>query len=305
MTKVIFFGSGPVAAKSLELLSKDFEIEAVVTKPKPSHHKGAVPVLDSAKKLDLRVYTVANKAELSELIAKKPFTSKLGVLIDFGIIVTQDVIDYFPLGIVNSHFSILPEWRGADPITFAVLSGQKNTGVSLMLLVEKMDEGPLLAFGTYELPTGITTPLLTEHLIHFSAEMLRRELPKYADTQKASPQSVTGRKASYSRKLTKSDGVIDWHKPAEVIEREIRAYLGWPGSRTTLAGKDVVITKAHVVPSAPKGSKPGEVNAVVPEVGEIAITAGDGSSLWISRLKPAGKREMSAQEFINGHKRLL
>lgn len=305
MISITFFGSGPVAAKSLKLLHKIFKIEAVVTKPRPAHHKEAFPVIETAKELELPIYTVTNKQELSELIATKPFTSKLGVLIDFGIIVSRDVIDYFPLGIINSHFSILPEWRGADPITFAVLSGQKDTGVSLMLLVEKMDEGPLLAFGKYTLPDNITTPLLTEHLIHFSAQMLEQELPKYVKTKKTSPQSATGRKASYSRKLTKADGVIDWQKPALVIEREIRAFIEWPGSRTQLANKDIIITKARAVPSAPKDTKPGEINAVVPEVGEIAVTAGNGSSLWIERLKPAGKKEMSAKEFINGHKDLL
>lgn len=300
MISFVFFGSGPVAAKSLRLLASEFNIEAVVTKPKPPHHKESFPVIDEAEGLKLPVFTVSTRKDLSRLIAKNPFKSQLGVLIDFGIIISQDVIDYFPLGIVNSHFSILPEWRGADPITFAVLSGQADTGVSLMLLVEAMDEGPLLAYGKYKLPKNITTPLLTEHLIRFSFEVLKRELPRYTESQKTTPQTVTGRKASYSRKLTKQDGVIDWKKPADVIEREIRAFIEWPKSRTTLAGKDVIITKAHVVPSAPPGSKPGEVNAVVPEVGEIAITTGSGS-LWIERLKPAGKREMSAKEFLAGH----
>ncbi|MEO6761067.1 MAG: formyltransferase family protein, partial [Candidatus Saccharimonadales bacterium] len=113
MKPIVFFGSGPVAAKSLELLSKDFEISAVITKPKPSHHHGAFPVIDIASQLDLSLYTASNKQELSELFSNQTFASDLAVLIDFGIIVSQDVIDYFPKGIVNSHFSLLPEWRGA------------------------------------------------------------------------------------------------------------------------------------------------------------------------------------------------
>src|SRR5678815_2818348 len=107
---IVFFGSGPVAAKSLELLAKDFSIEAVITKPRPAHHRGEVPVLDLAAKLQLPIHTVTNKKTLDELIKTNPFSSDIAVLIDFGIIVSQDAIDYFPLGIVNSHFSLLPEW---------------------------------------------------------------------------------------------------------------------------------------------------------------------------------------------------
>jgi methionyl-tRNA formyltransferase len=296
--KVVFFGSGPVAAKSLELLAQDFDIEAVVTKPKPAHHKGAFPVIDIAEKLKLPTFTVEDKKSLGELVATKPFKSPLGILIDFGIIVSQDVIDYFPRGIINSHFSVLPEWRGADPITFAVLSGQKSTGVSLMLLVEAMDEGPLIAYGEYALPPGITTPELTKHLIHFSHELLKREVPRYMAGARPSTQDVTNRKASYSRKLTKADGIIDWKKPADQIEREVRAFLGWPGSRTTLAGKDVLITQAHVVST--KG-KPGSTAVINKEL--IVYCAED--ALVIDKLKPAGKSEMDAQAFVAGHKDAL
>ncbi len=300
---VVFFGSGPVASKSLELLARNFDIEAVVTKPKPDHHKEAFPVLDSAKKLNLPVYTVSNKADLSHLIAQKPFSSNLGILIDFGIIVAQDVIDYFPLGIINSHFSVLPEWRGADPITFSILSGQKSTGVSLMLLVEKMDEGPLLSFGEFELPPDITTPQLTEHLINFSNQMLINEIPRYITGAQPSPQSITGRKASYSRKLTKQDGVIDWNKPADQIEREVRAFAGWPKSKAKIAGKDIIITEAQAIPNIHSNEKPGNV-LVESKSSSIAVATADGS-LLIKRLKPAGKKEMTSREFLAGHKNLL
>src|SRR5688572_20047531 len=125
--KIVFFGSGPVAAESLRLLGQSFEIEAIVTKPSTTREMGAAA--GSA-----RLLTVENRHELDVLISEHPFESEVGVLIDFGIIVSQKVIDYFPKGIINSHFSLLPEWRGADPITFSILSGQKKTGVSLMLL---------------------------------------------------------------------------------------------------------------------------------------------------------------------------
>src|SRR5579875_3987803 len=129
---IVYFGAGPVAAKALRLLAQSFPIEAVITKPKPEHHKELPPVLAACHELGLHnVHTVANKAELSELFANHHFGSRAGVVIDFGIIIAQDVINAFELGIINSHFSLLPRWRGADPITFAILSGDEETGVSL------------------------------------------------------------------------------------------------------------------------------------------------------------------------------
>lgn len=298
MIKIVFFGSGPVAAKSLELISGSFDIEAVITKPKPAHHKGDFPVLDVIKKHHYKSILVSNRSELDEAIDKHQFKSKLAVLVDFGIIVSNKVIDKFPLGIINSHFSLLPQWRGADPISFAILSGQKQTGVSLMKLVEKMDEGPLLAYGIYDLPKDITTPLLTEHLINFSAVLLKKEIPKYLESPKSSPQSVTKQKVSYSHKLTKKDGIIDWNKSAVEIEREIRAYLGWPGSKTKLAGKEVAITQASVVDHT---GKPGKADVI----GKNLIVYCGKDALQIEKLKPAGKPEMTGQAFIAGHKNSL
>jgi methionyl-tRNA formyltransferase len=297
---IVFFGSGPVAAEALELLQTSFEIEAVVTKPKPEHHKGAFPVLSVAERYNLPVLTARTKNELNTLFSTAKLQSRLAVLIDYGIIVSQEIIDYFPLGIVNSHFSILPEWRGADPITFAILSGQKQTGVSLMMLVAAMDEGPLLAYGEYEMPGDITTPQLTDYLIKLSHALLEAELPRYmAGEAKAVPQSITKRDVSYSRKLTKQDGILDFTKPAARLEREIRAFIEWPKSRTTIADKDVIITGAHVVPTNSMDGKPGNIQ-VVKEANTLMIETSDGM-LCVDRLKPAGKAEMSVRQFLAGY----
>jgi methionyl-tRNA formyltransferase len=304
---IVFFGSGPVAAESLRLLAQNFDIEAVITKPRPAHHKGDVPVLSLAEDLQLPIHTVASKRGLLELIRPKPFKARLGILIDFGIIVPQEVIDHFPLGIVNSHFSILPEWRGADPITFAILSGQEMTGVSLMLLTAGMDEGPLLGHTTLKITDDMTSPRLTELLIKQSKKALDEIIPLYLEGKvKPAAQETVAKslnrasKPTYSRKLTKEDGVIDWKKPAVELEREIRAFIDWPKSHTVLASKEIIITKAYVVPSSAPKAKPGDIT-IVKHAGAIAVTTGNGS-LWIQRLKPVGKREMSATEFLAGYK---
>lgn len=288
--KIVFFGSGPVAAKSLELLLDNFECEAIITKPSTKDEMLAI-----APKVP--VFTVSNKSELDEVIRAEHFASKLGILIDFGILVSQEVIDSFDFGIVNSHFSLLPQWRGADPITFSILSGQQKTGVSLMLLVEPMDEGPLLAYAEHEIAAKTTTPELTKQLIELSDRLLKEYLPLYlASKITPHPQTVTEATLSYSRKLTKQDGLLDFHKPAAVLEREIRAFIEWPKSRTTIAGKDVVILQARVEPAGK--NKVGMISKTTNK--EIAIATKDGT-LIIEALKPAGKQAMPVSAFLAGY----
>lgn len=307
---ITFFGSGPVAAASLKFLAEHFEIEAVITKPQPAHHKEPFPVLALAEELGLKTFTPVGKQQLSELFATRPVTSKLGVVIDYGFIINNDVIDYFQLGIVNSHFSLLPEWRGADPITFAILSGQKRSGISLMLINEKMDEGPLLAQATYDLYDQETTVTLTENLIELSNQTLLEILPAYiTGTIRPVPQLdasiLTDKTPTYSRKLTKEDGVLDFNKSAIQLEREIRAFIEWPKSRAKLGGIDIIVTAAHAVPS--NFGEPGDIEAeLVKNSHSLLQIQCENGYLCIDKLKPAGKKEMTAQEFLNGYgKKLL
>lgn len=298
---IVFFGTGPVAAASLRLLAERFTIEAVVTKPRPEHHHGSVPVLEVAEQLKLPVILVANKKETTDKITAAKFTSRVGVLIDFGIIVEQNVIDSFPLGIVNSHFSLLPQWRGADPITFSILSGQDKTGVSLMLLVEAMDEGPLLAVGEVDIDPEVTTPDLTQELILLSDALLKDALPKYAagkligSTQKKIAETVGySSTPSYSRKLVKEDGILDWNKPAVQLEREIRAYAEWPKSRCVLGGHAIIVIKASV---ASGEDTPGKLWHGDRTLGVYTAKG----VLILERVKPAGKGEMPIAAFLNGY----
>lgn len=300
---VVFFGSGPVAAKSLKKLYAHTPVEAVITKPSPTHHKDPAPMLEMCTELGLAVHTPVNKKELDQLFRDNSFDSKLGLVIDYGIIISKEVIDAFALGIINSHFSLLPRWRGADPITFAILSGDTKTGVSLMVIDEHMDTGKLITQKTLHLASDETTPSLTDKLISLSDELLQDYLPRYVSGAIKPRKQPHPDRTTYSRKLTKDDGILDFTKPAKVLEREIRAFVGWPASRTNIAGKDVIITGAHALPSAGQNAKPGDIN-VVYETHQIGITTSDGT-LWIDRLKPAGKNEMTAQAFLAGHKHLL
>jgi methionyl-tRNA formyltransferase len=295
--QIVFFGSGPVAAQSLSDLLGDFSFEAVITKL--GDRKNPNPVESLAQEHGLKLYNAINKSELDEIFITNHFNSRLGLVIDYGIIISSEVIASFELGILNSHFSLLPQWRGADPITFAILSGQPTTGVSIMLINEKLDEGPLLCQKDYPIPPDSTSPELTSDLIGLSGELLRSIVPKYFDgAVRPYPQDPSN-KPSYSRKLTKDDGRIDWHKSAQQIEREIRAFADWPKSYTTLAGVEIVITKAAV---ANKNGNPGEIDHT--DRKRLVIYC-EQDAIDILRLKPSGKPEMDVTAFLAGYRPFL
>jgi len=289
--KVVFFGSGPVALASLQLLRDNLELEAIITKPATLHDmQQAFPGTPT--------YAVSTRVELDTLCQQQAFTSPCGLLIDFGIIVSQKVIDSFPKGIINSHFSLLPQWRGADPITFAILSGQAETGVSLMLLVPAMDEGPLLAQAHHAIAPDATTPSLTSELVALSADLLKQHLPAYIAGTLQPTDQTNDPPVSYSRKLTKEDGKLDWTKPATALERQVRAFLTWPNSYTTLAGRDIIVTGAHV------HDLNGTPGTIVANKHHLYICCGE-QALEIVRLKPAGKTEMPAEAFLAGYRSQL
>ena len=313
-TKIVFFGSGPVAAASLRLIVQDFTVEAVITKTTTRQEMS-----DAAH--GAPVYCADTKQAVDQLLEANSFQSTIGVLVDFGVIISQKSIDYFQKGILNSHFSLLPELRGADPISFAILEGRQTTGVSVMQIVEKMDEGPLLSLGEHPLTGRETTPELTEQLVQLSYSLLKDTVPAYVHDEPSpasgtvpTPQSqsevcmLTNRAytPSYTRKLTKQEGVIDWSKSAEIIDREIRAYAGWPKSRTSLGDVPVVITQAHVIPHSAEqpgaNSAPGSLlmhDAQKPLC--LAVVCGEDTLLCIEALTPAGKNNMPIDAFLRGY----
>lgn len=289
LPKIVYFGSGPVASATLTALLPHFAIEAIITKPRPEGHRGDVPVLAFATKQNIPTFTPTNKQELTQLFAEKTFESQVGLVVDYGIIISRQVIDAFPKGIVNSHFSLLPEWRGADPITFSILSGRPETaGVSIMLINERLDEGQLLAQEPFALTPTMTTPELTDHLVALSNRMLIATLPRYlaGDLQ---PFPQPDKPPTYSRKLTKEDGILDVTKPAGQLEREIRAFAGWPKSKLTLFGHQIIVKKARVATNSTDGA--------------LVVACGNQTHLELLELTAPSGRTMSGADFLRGYKK--
>ncbi len=291
---IIFFGSGPVAAKSLEALAQKFAIELVITKPKPQHHKQPFPVIETAKNLHLQILTTEDKQDLVGKLKDYPLSSRLGLVIDYGIIVPKDIIERFELGIINSHFSLLPKYRGADPISYAILNGERYSGVSLMQIVPTLDEGPLLAQAKLQLNQQETSSSLTDRLIKLSNQLIEETLPKYLSGDiKTRPQPKQN--VSYSHKLDKQDSVLDWSKPAVYLERQVRAFKDWPRSRTMIGKIPVIVTKAHVVQGK---DIPGKIYLKDKQLGFYT----QKDLFIIDELMPEGKKLMSASAFLNGYK---
>lgn len=296
----IFFGSGPVAAQSLNLLLDWLEIEAVITKPKKEHHKDPAPVEELAKRRGLKLYFANNKKELDDLIDTVKPASEYGLVIDFGVIISEKTINYFKKGIINSHFSLLPEWRGADPITYSLLSGQSDTGVSLMLIDKGMDTGQLLAEERLTIKESWNAKELTENLIALSDFLLRNKLSKYLEG-KLTPydQDTKNKLTTYSTTISKQDGLIDINKPAGVIMREIKAYSMWPKSTLKINNDfSVVITEASL---SDESLKAGEILTTKDQF-HLGLKFG---SIKIERLIPVNKKEMDVKSFLNGYRSKL
>lgn len=228
---------------------------------------------------------------LSEL---KPHRSQVAVLAAYGHIVPQRVLDEFPLGIINIHPSLLPAYRGPTPIEQAMLDGVNKTGVSIMRLTAGMDEGPIYKQKTVHLIGNETKQDLVTMLQQCGAELLIDALPSIIDQTLPARSQPHPDRATYSSKLSKEDGLIDWNKSADQLEREVRAYAGWPRSSTTLAEKDVIITKAHVLDQS---GAPGDISIIDKQLIVFCKTG----SLLIEELQPAGKKPMTSQAFLAGY----
>lgn len=230
--------------------------------------------------------------KLSEL---RTHESKLAVLAAYGRIIPQNVLDEFPLGIINVHPSLLPLYRGPTPIEQAILDGVSKTGVSIMRLTAGMDEGPIYKQKTLHLRGDESKTELMNNLQLVGSKLILELLPNIVEGKIKPRSQPHPNRASYTKLLTKNDGKIDWLKPAEEIERQIRAFVGWPQSYTKIGNLDLIITKASVI------DKDGPAGKLEIEDNNLLIYCGK-KALRTENLKPAGKKEMSASAFLAGYR---
>lgn len=263
-----------------------------------SRNRRGLEIAAAAREHDIPILQMEHslRDSNSQIISREDIrnlNAEIGVLVAYGNIVPQEIIDVFPKGIVNIHPSLLPKHRGSIPIESVILNDEHITGVSLMALSAKMDAGPVYAQEKVLLIGNETKQDLARKFSKIGRDMLLEHLPAILEGT-LQPQPQDDSDATYDKQITKQDGIVDWQKPAARLEREVRAYAGWPRSRTQLAGREVVITKAHLTEGA---GKPGEIWR---ENKNLGVYTSEGI-LVIDSLIPAGKKEMSAAAFLAGY----
>ena len=247
--RVVFLGSGAFAVPSLEaLLDRGHDVAALVTQPDREKGRGralaATPtkaVAELRGLLVLQPRRIKDPAAIDELRALRP---DVQVVVAYGQIVPRAVIDIPPLRTVNVHSSLLPRYRGAAPIHWAVVNGEAETGVTTMLIDEGLDTGPTLLARSTPIGPEETSPELEQRLARIGAEVLLETLDGLAaGTLTASPQDHA--RATLAPLLKKEDGRIDWSRPAEEIGRRVRGLLPWPGTVTGWAGGELKVLRAR------------------------------------------------------------
>ena len=299
MPRIVFFGTDDFSVPSLQALIKEgFDIIAVVTKPDSPSGRGKKivpsPIAKVAKNNSLSMLQ-PEKID-NEFVEKlKKLSADAGVLVSYGKILPQEVLDVFPHGIINVHPSLLPKYRGPSPIETAILNGDEETGVTLMELDSGMDSGPIFLQETVQLNQTETRTELYESLGSIGANMLAENLGEIISGQiKSTLQNEND--VSSTQLILKADGLLSKDKmnqPAEKIERIIRAYQGWPGVRLE---DNTQIIEARLL----DGEKftPGEVKIE----GDKMLIGTSTDAIEVLRLKPAGKNEMGVEEFLRGNR---
>jgi methionyl-tRNA formyltransferase len=251
--KIIFFGNERLATGVITttptlkaLLAADYDIMAVVVNEARDVHSKKTRELEIdslAKEHSLPVFAPQKVTDIIHILGD--YKADIGVLVAFGQIVPQSVIDLFPYGIINIHPSLLPLHRGSTPLESVILAGEPTTGVSIMQLVKAMDAGPIIAQKKVMLRGNETKQALADSLLSLGSSMIVEVLPLiFNGIATYTLQDET--RTTIDQRISKQDGIINWNDPAITIERKIRAYAGWPGSRTIIANKEVIVTKAHV-----------------------------------------------------------
>src|SRR3989344_2543834 len=301
--KIIFFGTPEFAVPTLKALHQEgYNIVLVVIQPdKPVGRKGILtppPVKVLTKELGLEVCQRFDNLKLKT----KSLKPDLGVVVAYGEIIPKDILDLFPLGILNIHPSLLPKYRGPSPIQATILNGDKETGVSIIKLDEKMDHGAKLKTQNLKLKTDDTYVSLSQRLAMAGAQLLIDILPNYL-VGKIKPVPQDDARATFTKIITKEDGRINWQKSAEEIERQIRAYAPWPGcfSEFVVNGKKInvkIIEAIHELPL--QDDNQTNIGQFSIQNGQLFVQCGHGA-LLIEKIQPEGKKEMTAKEFINGY----
>jgi len=304
--KIIFMGT-PAAASTVlaELLKAKHEVLAVVTQPDRPQGRGQKikfpPVKELALKMGLPVEQPekikGNQVFVSWLKSWQP---EVIVVVAYGRLLPPEILAIPPYGCLNVHASLLPKYRGAAPVQWALLNGELATGITIMRVEERLDAGAVMRQEKVKIETDDNAVTLTKKLFDRGAGLLLEALAQLregrADFEQQDETAV-----SYAPAIGKESGAIDWRKPAVEISNRIRALIPWPMAYTYYRGKTVKIWQAELFPLSleAKPQLPGRLEQIVKDSGFVVATG--SANLLITEIQPEGGKRMKATDFVNGH----
>ncbi len=297
----LFFGTPTAAVPTLMTLAEFSDIAAVITRPDAAKGRSKKlrmsPVAEEAERAGFRVLKPSRRSEIFELLADVGPVD-VGVVVAFGMILSPDVLEFPPAGMVNVHFSLLPRWRGAAPVERAILAGDRQSGVSIMAMDAGLDTGPVIATHETDIGTYESAGDLTYRLAESGAQLLVEVLPDWVSGQiRAFDQDAS--QATYAPKLTTAESRLDLSSPAADLLRRIHAFCPRPGAHVHLNGERFKIL------AAADGLGP----TLLP--GELSF---DGDELWVGTgtrplglrsVQPAGKSVMAGAAWARGRSESL
>lgn len=298
--RVVFFGSPEAAVPSLErLLADGHELPIIVTQPDKPAGRGKRLTACAVKRFALAGGLPVLQPEslrkdpgiAAELEAARP---DIGVVVAFGQILPLAVLSLPRRGTLNVHFSLLPRYRGASPVAWSILNGDTRTGVTVMEINERMDEGDILAQAEADIDPRETAQTLERRLAGIGAGLLSETL-NGLDQIERRPQNPA--LATYAPKLRKEDGRLDWSRDAEAIDRCVRAFTPRPSAFTSFRGRRIIVLEGRPKPDDAAESPPGTILSAGRD--GLAVACGRGVYL-IERLQPENKNPMSGREFSLG-----
>ena len=290
-------GSPDFAVAALRRLNEHFFVVGVATQPDRRAGRGrktvSPPVKILADELEIPAIQPRRLRDEDAMDALRRFAPDLIVVAAYGQILRPEVLQLPRYGCINIHGSLLPRWRGAAPIQAAILAGDDETGITIMLMDAGVDTGPMLSRRALPIAADDTAGSLFDKLAPLGADLLIETLPRYLSGEiQPHPQPEEG--ATYAKMLKKEDGRLDFSQTAEELERRIRAFSPWPGTFFEWKGAPLKVLRAHV----DAGKSPG-IGSKLKVAGVPAIGTSEGI-LVLDQVQPAGKKPMSGKSFLAG-----